>query len=112
MDVPDMNSYESRTAAKMLTPGAAMSGCCWFQTKALCSRQNSSCLLHKYSPILLTYGHPFTLSMAGNSTLGPLDENEAILGDSTLSPTTVVAGEILTTGVLPWHVRRRESYIR
>jgi len=54
----------------------------------------------------------FTLSMAGNSTLGPLDENEAILGDSTLSPTTVVAGEILTTGVLPWHVRRRESYIR
>jgi len=45
--------------------------------------------------------------MAGNSTLGPLDENEAILGDSTQSPTTVVAGEILTTGVLPWHVRRR-----
>lgn len=53
--------------------------------------------------------------MAGYSTLGPLDEKEAILGDSTQSPTTVVAGEILTTGVLhamPWHVRRRESYIQ
>ena len=27
MDVPDMSSYESRLAANMLTPGAAMSGC-------------------------------------------------------------------------------------
>lgn len=41
-----------------------------------------------------------TFIMAGNTGLGPLDENAATLGDSTPLPTTLTAREILTTGVL------------
>jgi hypothetical protein len=38
-----------------------------------------------------------TLSTEGNSALGPLDENVAILGEATWDPTMVAAGEILAT---------------
>ena len=38
--------------------------------------------------------------MPGKAALGPLEENEATLGDSTPSPTTVTVGEIFTTGFL------------
>jgi hypothetical protein len=37
------------------------------------------------------------LSTEGNSALGPLDENVAILGEATWGPTMVAAGEILAT---------------
>lgn len=38
--------------------------------------------------------------MAGNVALGPLDENAATLGDSTRSPTMVMAGDALIMGFL------------
>ena len=38
--------------------------------------------------------------MPGNRGLGPLDENEATLGDNTPSPTTVMAGDTFTIGLL------------
>jgi len=41
-----------------------------------------------------------TFNMAGNATLGPLDEKSATLGESTQSPTTLFAGDIFTTGEL------------
>lgn len=37
------------------------------------------------------------MSTEGNSALGPLDENVAILGEATSGPTMVAAGEILAT---------------
>jgi hypothetical protein len=42
----------------------------------------------------------FTFSIPGNKELGPLDENAAILGESTPLPTTVMAGDTFTMGVL------------
>jgi hypothetical protein len=45
----------------------------------------------------------YTLSIPGKRGLGPLDENEATLGDSTPFPTTVTVGETFTTGFLAWH---------
>jgi hypothetical protein len=38
--------------------------------------------------------------------LGPLDENEATLGDSTPFPTTVTVGETFTTGLLGCHMKK------
>jgi hypothetical protein len=40
------------------------------------------------------------LSIPGKRGLGPLDENEATLGDSTPFPTTVTVGETFTMGLL------------
>jgi hypothetical protein len=45
----------------------------------------------------------YTLSTPGKEGLGPLEENEATLGDSTPSPTTVMVGENFATGLLAWH---------
>jgi hypothetical protein len=42
----------------------------------------------------------YTLSIPGKRGLGPLDENEATLGDSTPFPTTVTVGETFTMGLL------------
>jgi hypothetical protein len=42
----------------------------------------------------------YTLSTPGKRVLGPLDEKEATLGDSTPFPTTVAVGETFTTGFL------------
>jgi hypothetical protein len=41
--------------------------------------------------------------MPGKEGLGPLEENEATLGDITPSPTTVMVGENFTTGLLACH---------
>jgi hypothetical protein len=41
-----------------------------------------------------------TFSIPGNKVLGPLDENAATLGESTPLPTTVIAGDTTTTGIL------------
>jgi hypothetical protein len=41
--------------------------------------------------------------MPGKRVLGPLDEKEATLGDSTPFPTAVAVGEIFTTGLLACH---------
>ena len=38
--------------------------------------------------------------MPGYRGLGPLEENEATLGDSTPSPTTVMVGDTFTMGFL------------
>jgi len=98
MDVPDMSSYESPLAAKMLTPGAAMSGChpntnreakdaiISFRTKIVNASPNQE----------KVYTH-ITLSIPGNCALGPLEENVATLGEATCAPTTVAAGDILAT---------------
>ena len=42
--------------------------------------------------------------MLGNNMLGPLDENEATLGDNTPFPTTVMAGDTLSTAFLARHM--------
>jgi hypothetical protein len=93
MDVPDRSTYESRLAAKMLTPGAAMSGC------RPSSKQRHVViytLIHEDERSSNTHAY-ITLSTEGNSALGPLDENVAILGEATWGPTMVAAGEILAT---------------
>lgn len=42
--------------------------------------------------------------MVENARLGPLDENEATLGDNTSFPKTLVVGDTFTTGLLMWHM--------
>jgi hypothetical protein len=41
-----------------------------------------------------------TLRIPGNVGFGPLDENAAIFGATTCSPSIVYAGEIFTSGTL------------
>ena len=42
--------------------------------------------------------------MLGNNMLGPLDQNEAALGDNTPFSTTVIAGDTFTTAFLARHM--------
>lgn len=83
MDVPEENRYESPLAAKMLTPGAAMSGCSTTDTFDLISIY---CIYKYIYSVRLNMEMACTFSTAGNCALGPLDENAATLGESTPAP--------------------------
>lgn len=104
MDVPDIkanaffnSSSDGETAAKMLTPGAAISGCAK-QKEMRLYIVTAETILSWFSFSALNYKEN-TFSTAGEKELGPREEKYARVVDTGL-PSCVLVGLILTCASL------------